>query len=73
MTLYNFGKREGNVQAARETLGAVQQDYATTNQDIVLAIKQAYYIYLGLKRSSTCAKDTVRNRELLVRQATRIF
>src|SRR5688572_13703090 len=33
MTLYNFGKREGNVQAARETLDATKQDYATTNQD----------------------------------------
>src|SRR5918996_2280269 len=32
-TIYNFGKREGTVQAARDTLSAVQQDYATTNQD----------------------------------------
>src|SRR5512145_1929371 len=36
MTLYNFGKREGNVQAARETLNATKQDYATTTQDIIL-------------------------------------
>ena len=48
MTLYNFGKREGNVQAARETLDATKQDYETTNQDIVLSIKQAYYVYLGI-------------------------
>src|SRR5947209_7755542 len=32
MTLYNFGKREGNVQAARETLDATKQDYETTSQ-----------------------------------------
>jgi outer membrane protein TolC len=38
MILYNFGKREGNVQAARETLNATKQDYATTTQDIILAI-----------------------------------
>jgi outer membrane protein TolC len=72
-TLYNFGKREGNVQAARETLGAVQQDYATTNQDIILAIKQAYYIYLGAQAIVVVRKDTVRNRELLVRQARGFF
>ena len=56
MTLYNFGKREGNVQAARETLDATREDYASTSQDIVLAIKQAYYTYLTLRRSSTCAR-----------------
>ena len=69
MTLYNFGKREGNVQAARETLDAMQQDYATTTQDIVLAIKQAYYVYLGAQAIVRVRQDTVRNRELLVRQA----
>ena len=72
-TLYNFGKREGNVQAARETLGAVQQDYATTNQDIILSIKQAYYVYLGAQAIVVVRKDTVRNRELLVRQARGFF
>jgi TolC family type I secretion outer membrane protein len=68
-TLYNFGKREGNVQAARETLNAVQQDYATTIQDIMLAIKQAYYVYLGVQEVVRVRQDTVRSRELLVRQA----
>ena len=69
MTLYNFGKREGNVQAARETLNATKQDYATTTQDVVLAIKQAYYIYLGAQEVVRVRQETVRSRELLVRQA----
>ncbi|MGH7793716.1 MAG: TolC family protein [Candidatus Binatia bacterium] len=69
MTLYNFGKREGNVQAARETLNAVQQDYATTIQDTMLAIKQAYYVYLGSQELVRVRQETVRSRELLVRQA----
>ena len=67
--LYNFGKREGNVQAARETLDATKQDYESTNQDIVLAIKQAYYIYLGTQALVKVRQETVRSRELLVRQA----
>ncbi|HEY7216759.1 MAG TPA: TolC family protein, partial [Candidatus Binatia bacterium] len=69
MTLYNFGKREGNVQAARETLEATKQDSETTDQDIILAIKQAYYVYLGAQALVNVRKDTVRNRDLLVRQA----
>jgi outer membrane protein len=69
MTLYNFGKREGNVQAARDTLDATKNDYETTNQDIVLSIKQAYYIYLGSQALVRVRQDTVRSRELLVRQA----
>ena len=73
MILYNFGKREGNVQAARETLGATQQDYATTTQDTVLAIKQAYYVYLGNQALVKVRQDTVRNRELLVGQARGFF
>jgi outer membrane protein len=68
-TLYNFGKREGNVQAARETLDATKYDYDTTNQDIVLSIKQAYYVYLGTQALVRVRQDTVRSRELLVRQA----
>ena len=69
MTLYNFGKREGNVQAARDTLNATKQDYATTTQDIVLSIKQAYYVYLGTQELVRVRRETVRSRELLVRQA----
>jgi outer membrane protein len=68
-TIYNFGKREGTVQAARETLEAVQQDYATTSQDIVLVIKQAYYVYLASQALVKVRQETVRSRELLVRQA----
>ncbi len=67
--LYNFGKREGNVQAARETLDATQQDFGTTTQDTVLSIKQSYYVYLASQALVRVRRDTVRNRELLVRQA----
>src|ERR1700757_2613760 len=43
MTLYNFGKREGSVQSARDTLQATQYAYNVTSNNIVLAVKQAYY------------------------------
>ena len=69
LTLYNFGKREGNVQAARESLDATKQDYGTTTQDTVLSIKQSYYVYLASQALVKVRQETVRNRELLVRQA----
>jgi outer membrane protein len=69
MILYNFGKREGTVQAARETVDASRQDFSTTSQDIVLSVKQAYYTYLGTQALVRVRQETVRNRELLVRQA----
>src|SRR6185295_2328652 len=73
MTLYNFGRREANVQASRDTLGAVQQDFKTNSQDLVLAIKQAYYVYLGAQALVKVRQETVRSRELLVRQAKGFF
>ena len=69
LTLYNFGKREGTVQAARETVDATREDFSSTTQDIVLNVKQAYYTYLGTQALVRVSRETVRNRELLVRQA----
>ena len=69
LTLYNFGKREGTVQAARETVDATREDFSTTTQDIVLSVKQAYYTYLTTQALVRVREETVRNRELLVRQA----
>jgi outer membrane protein len=69
LTLYNFGKREGTVQAARETVDATREDFFTTTQDIALSVKQAYYTYLTTQALVRVSQETVRNRELLVRQA----
>lgn len=69
MTLYNFGKREGSVQSARESLGASGQDYQTAINEVVLGVKQAYYAYLQAQAIVKVREETVRDRELLVRQA----
>jgi len=67
--LYNFGKREGAVQAARETLNATGYNYKTTVDAVILGVKQAYYIYLGAKALVQVREETVQSRDLLVRQA----
>ena len=43
--------------------------FRRTTQDIVLSVKQAYYTYLGTQALVRVRQETVRNRELLVRQA----
>jgi outer membrane protein len=69
MILYNFGKREGAVQAARETLDATGYNYRTAIDAVILGVKQSYYSYLQARAIVTVREDTVKNRELLVRQA----
>ena len=69
MTLYNFGKREGNVQSARDTLDATNFNYKTTVDGVILGVKQSYFTYLGLRAIVKVREDTVKNRQLLARQA----
>ena len=68
-TIYNFGKREGAVEAARETLSATGYNYKTTVDAVILGAKQAYYVLLGSQALVRVREDAVKNRELLVRQA----
>src|SRR5262245_7314939 len=69
MILYNFGKREGNVQSARDTLDATNFNYKTTVDGVILGVKQSYFTYLGLRAIVKVNEETVKNRELLARQA----
>ncbi len=73
MILYNFGKREGTVQAARDTLDATNYNYKTTIDSVIVGVKQAYYLYLGSKAIVTVREETVKSRELLVNQARGFF
>jgi outer membrane protein len=69
MTLYNFGKREGNVQSARDTLDATNFNYKTTVDGVIFGVKQSYFTYLGLRAIVKVREDTVKSRQLLARQA----
>ena len=68
MTLYNFGKREGAVQSARDTLDATQYAYNAIANNIVLAVKQAYYGVLQANALLRVNEETVRDREETLRQ-----
>jgi outer membrane protein len=73
MILYNFGKREGNVQSARETVAATAFNYKTTVDSVILGVKLAYYSYLQAKAIVQVRVETVKNRDLLTRQAQGFF
>jgi len=67
--IYNFGKREGAVEAARETLNAVGHNYKTAVDAVILGAKQSYYVLLQSQAIVKVREETVKNRELLVKQA----
>ena len=69
MTLYDFGKREGTVQSARESLEATRHAFRTSANEVVLGVKEAYYGYLQASALVRVREETVKDRELLVRQA----
>jgi outer membrane protein len=73
MTLYDFGKREGNVQSARETVRATQYAYTTTVNNIVFSAKQSYYAYLQAAALLRVREQAVKDQELLVNQARGFF
>ena len=68
MTLYNFGKREGSVQSAKDTLDATRYGYNATANNIVLAVKQAYYGVLQADALVRVNQETVKDRAALLRQ-----
>ena len=68
MTLYNFGKREGQVQSARDTLEATQHAYHATANNIVLSVKQAYYGVIQANALLRVNEETVKDREETLRQ-----
>lgn len=72
-TLYNFGKREGAVQAARETLNAIGHNFKTAADAVVLGVKTAYYAYLQARAIVNVREESVKSRDLLLKQARGFF
>ena len=68
MTLYNFGKREGLVQSARETLDATRYAYNATANNTILSAKQAYYGVVQASALLAVQEETVKDRAETLRQ-----
>lgn len=73
MTLYNFGKREGSVQSARDTLEATQYSFNATANNVVLAAKLAYYGVIQADALLKVNEETVKDREETFRQTQSFY
>jgi len=67
--IYDFGRREGTVQGAKDTLDFTRFAEQTSVEDIVLEVRQAFFDYLQAEALVKVEQDTVKDRETLVRQA----
>src|SRR5213594_5265124 len=65
--LFDFGGRSGSIGAAREALLAANWTHNATVQNVVLAVEQAYFQYLGTKAllaaQQTTLKEAQTNRD----------
>ncbi|MEE9568119.1 MAG: TolC family protein [Candidatus Binatia bacterium] len=72
-TIYDFGKREGTVQEARDSLDSRRFAERTSVDDVILTVMRLYYRSLAVKALVRVREDTLKDRELLVRQAKGFF
>jgi outer membrane protein TolC len=72
-TIYDFGKREGIVKEAKDTLDSRRFAERTSVDDVIINVMRVYYRSLALKALVRVREDTLKDRELLVRQAKGFF
>ena len=72
-TIYNFGRREGIVREAKDTLDSRRFAERTSVDDVILNVMRLYYRSIAVKALVRVREDTLKDRELLVRQAKGFF
>ena len=69
----DFGRREGNIRREEDTLEARRFLEKTSMEEVVLAVRRAFFNYLRAEALVRVEQDTVKDRETLVRQAQGFF
>ncbi len=72
-TIYDFGRREGIVREAKDTLDSRRFAERTSVDDVILNVMRLYYRSIAVKALVRVREDTLKDRELLVRQAKGFF
>ena len=72
-TIYDFGRREGIVREAKDTVDSRRFAERTSVDDVILNVMRLYYTSLAVKALVRVREDTLKDRELLVRQARGFF
>jgi TolC family type I secretion outer membrane protein len=68
-TLYDFGKTPTQVKIQNLTLDSSRSDLRNTTEQIILAVKQAYYGVVQAKHNVLVAEDTVKQTQQQLEQA----
>ena len=68
-TLYDFGKTPTQVKIQNLVLDASRSDFRNTTEQIILAVKQAYYGVVQTKYNVLVAEDTVKQTQQQLEQA----
>lgn len=69
----DFGRREGNIRKEEDTLEARRFSGKTSVEEVVFAVRRAFFNYLRARALVQVEQDTVKDREALVRQAKGFF
>lgn len=72
-TLYDFGRTGASVERADANAAAARAGAATTRDDVVFAVKVAFYNVLRAERTLSFQRENLRQRETLLRQATAFY
>jgi len=72
-TLYDFGKTPTQVKIQNLTLDSSRSDLRNTTEQIILAVKQAYYGVVQAKYNMIVAEDTVKQTKQHLEQAKGFF
>lgn len=72
-TLYDFGKTPTQVKIQNLTLDSSRSDLRNTTEQIILAVKQAYYGVVQAKYNVLVAEDTVKQTRQHLEQAKGFF
>ncbi|MFA5072320.1 MAG: TolC family protein [Nitrospirota bacterium] len=68
-TFYDFGRTSSSVNVAKYNLDSSRSDLTTTQDTIILNVKQAYYGVLQTKRNRDVASDVIKQFQLHLDQA----
>lgn len=71
--LTDFGRREGTLRREENTLEARRFARQTSTEEVVFAVRRAFFDYLRARALVRVEQDTVKDRETLVRQAQGFF
>ncbi|MGE5174329.1 MAG: TolC family protein [Betaproteobacteria bacterium] len=68
-TIYDFGKTSSSVDISKYNLESSRSDLTTTEDTVILNVKQAYYGVLQAKRNRDVAADVIKQFQLHLEQA----